>query len=169
MDSSILTKKEDLLIVQNLAYIIWPFSYSKILSADQIAYMLDKMYSETELSKNFDKGHIFHLFSIEGKTIGFSCSELNFPVFGTMRIHKLYLLPTEQEKGFGRKIIEFLLDFAKKEEMQKLHLNVNRFNDAYHFYKALGFTTEKEENIDIGNGFLMEDYVMELKIDKYQR
>ena len=42
-----------------------------------------------------------------------------------------------------------------------LLLNVNRFNSALGFYKKIGFEVVDEVNIDIGNGYLMEDYVME--------
>ena len=42
-----------------------------------------------------------------------------------------------------------------------LQLNVNRNNKAKEFYERQGFAVIKEEDIDIGNGYLMNDYVME--------
>ena len=53
---------------------------------------------------------------------------------------------------------------ALKNECTSLILNVNRFNNAVQFYQHLGFRIVKEENIDIGNGYLMEDYVMDLMV-----
>jgi ribosomal protein S18 acetylase RimI-like enzyme len=37
---------------------------------------------------------------------------------------------------------------------------VNRDNPAIQFYQKFGFEIIDKEDIDIGNGFLMEDYVM---------
>ena len=45
-----------------------------------------------------------------------------------------------------------------------LLLNVNRQNKAKFFYEKLGFTVIKEEDIDIGNGYFMNDYVMEKRL-----
>jgi len=45
-----------------------------------------------------------------------------------------------------------------------LQLNVNRNNNAKVFYEKIGFAVIKEEDIDIGNGYLMNDYVMEKKV-----
>ena len=81
-----------------------------------------------------------------------------------MRIHKIYVKPNFQKKGVGRALLNHSIDIAFDLDQSSLHLNVNRFNDAVGFYKHLGFKTLKEENIDIGKGFLMEDFVMELNL-----
>jgi ribosomal protein S18 acetylase RimI-like enzyme len=41
---------------------------------------------------------------------------------------------------------------------------VNRHNRALHFYEKQGFKIIREEDIDIGSGYFMNDYVMELTI-----
>jgi ribosomal protein S18 acetylase RimI-like enzyme len=43
-------------------------------------------------------------------------------------------------------------------------VNVNRHNKALHFYEKYGFKIIREEDIDIGEGYFMNDYVMELKL-----
>jgi ribosomal protein S18 acetylase RimI-like enzyme len=48
--------------------------------------------------------------------------------------------------------------------MKTMILNVNRFNPAVSFYEKYGFRTVKEEVIDIGNGFVMDDFVMVLEV-----
>jgi ribosomal protein S18 acetylase RimI-like enzyme len=45
-----------------------------------------------------------------------------------------------------------------------LFLNVNKYNSAIQFYHKIGFEIAKEEVIDIGNGFVMDDYVMEKQL-----
>ena len=54
---------------------------------------------------------------------------------------------------------------ATIENNQKaIFLNVNKYNNAIHFYMKQGFTKVKDEVIDIGNGYVMDDYVMEVAI-----
>jgi GNAT superfamily N-acetyltransferase len=162
-------QKSDLLIVKELAEKIWPVCYASILSEEQIAYMLMKMYSILALENSYENGQTYHLYSLEDYPIGFSSVQINYPLNQFLRLHKLYLIPSVQKQGLGRKMIKFLMEFAKDNDMNYLHLNVNRYNPALHFYQSMGFGILHPENIDIGNGFLMEDFVMQLKIDKYQR
>ena len=56
------------------------------------------------------------------------------------------------------------MDVAFDLGCKSLHLNVNRFNKSVDFYKNLGFIIIGEEDIDIGKEYLMEDFVMELKL-----
>jgi ribosomal protein S18 acetylase RimI-like enzyme len=53
---------------------------------------------------------------------------------------------------------------AIEEAMKTIILNVNRFNPAVSFYEKYGFRTVKEEVIDIGQGFVMDDFVMALEV-----
>ena len=82
-----------------------------------------------------------------------------------VKIHKLYVIPDTQGTGIGKKFIEFINIWANEHGALAVFLNVNRFNKAVDFYKHIGMAIIKKEDIDIGNGFLMEDYVMELKIN----
>ena len=80
------------------------------------------------------------------------------------RIHKIYILPEAQGKGVGKLLIEKVVALAKENQSEVISLNVNKFNKAVSFYKKIGFEIVAEEDLDIGNGYLMEDYKMELKI-----
>ena len=74
-------------------------------------------------------------------------------------------LPTRtQGKGFGIQLLNEIEKIAKEVQNNVLFLNVNRFNKAQHFYKKLGFEVAYEEDVEIGNGYLMEDFVMEKNI-----
>jgi hypothetical protein len=48
--------------------------------------------------------------------------------------------------------------------MTHLDLFVNRTNPAVIFYKIKGFYIDQEIDLDIGNGYFMNDYLMKLKI-----
>ncbi len=147
--------------IQSLAHLIWPETFAEILSAEQMAYMLEMMYKPASLAKQQSNGCIFLLALANGVEVGFASYELNYKKTGKTKIHKLYLLPETQGKGFGRKMIEKIAEIAITNQNTSLILNVNRYNKAYEFYLKTGFIKTGEEDIDIGNGFLMEDFILE--------
>lgn len=157
---------DEVQIVNDLAYRIWPHTFKEILSEEQISYMLKWMYDPEKLSSQIIEGHEFYIISDEKEPLGFLGIELHNPTTDSLKIHKIYVLPNIQGRGLGKKLIEKAIDRAKENGIRKVVLNVNRFNKAVGFYNKLGFQITKQEDIDIGNGFLMEDYVMELNLNK---
>ena len=92
---------------------------------------------------------------------------------GLYKLHKLYVLPGNQGKGLGKALLDFIIEEIKTgnadpdspgNKTLSLRLGVNRFNPALNFYERLGFAKIKEEKTDIGKGFVMDDYIMEMKI-----
>jgi GNAT superfamily N-acetyltransferase len=146
----------ELNLIQKIAYKTWPSTFASILSSEQIDYMLDWMYSLDKLKVQIKNGHDFYVFFSENESVGFIGVELNTSI-NSLKIHKLYVLPNQQGKRIGQQLIAFVEHVYS---CQKIYLNVNRFNAAVEFYFKLGFVIEREENIDIGNGYLMEDFVM---------
>lgn len=155
----------DITFIQELAHTTWPITYGEILSKEQLDYMLDLIYSEEALSAHFDKKEqLFYLIFENDIKLGFTSVEHNYNGDAVTKIHKIYLSPETQGRGIGKKAIDKITEMALKENAKALILNVNRFNKALDFYKKIGFDVADEVNIDIGNGYLMEDYVMEKKI-----
>lgn len=150
-----LLEKEELKIVHELAHAIWPSTFKEILSPEQIVYMLNWMYRLEKLESQLDEGHQFFILEEEGNPLGFMGIEQISREL--VKVHKIYILPNQQGKGLGKKMFQFLENLFPE---ASLTLNVNRFNKATQFYKQLGFKISKEENIDIGNGYWMEDYVL---------
>ena len=157
-------KIEQLPIVIDLTKKIWPVAYGEILSKAQLDYMIDKFYNETALRELMQKGHVFYLAQDENeKFVGFVSYEINSEPNKT-KIHKIYVLPETQGTGLGRQFFELVKEKAIENQQNAIFLNVNKFNNAIHFYIKLGFTKVKDEVIDIGNGYVMDDYVMEVAI-----
>jgi len=77
-------------------------------------------------------------------------------------LNKIYVLPAQQGKNIGTQILDYITNRIKTFGASSLQLNVNRYNKALHFYKKYGFKIIREEDIDIGEGYFMNDYVMEL-------
>ena len=139
---------------------MWNDTYRKILSDSQFDYMMEMMYSIPSLQKQKRENHIFILIYYDDLPVGFASYELNCQNLPQTKIHKLYVLKEFQGKGIGKKVIDSIEKTAKLENQECLILNVNRFNEALFFYKKAGFEIVYQEDVDIGNGYLMEDFVM---------
>lgn len=154
---------EDIPLIEQLAQQIWPAAYKEILSPEQSAYMMELIYSPASLQKQLvQQQHTFLIISFHNQPIGFaSYSPLDKP--GIYKLHKIYVDSSIRGKGIGKAIIDFIVNEIKG-NANALWLNVNRYNKARFFYEKIGFNIIKEEDIDIGNNYFMNDYVMELKI-----
>lgn len=151
-------------LIREIALETWPVTFGEILSKEQIAYMLEMMYNENVLLQQLDSGHEFYLFLEDGEALGFMGIEPNYKGNSQIKIHKLYVLPKNQGKGIGEDFIAFAEKRCMELNCVALTLNVNRLNKAIYFYEKLDFITTKTEDIDIGNGYLMEDFVMEKRV-----
>ncbi|SNR37434.1 GNAT family N-acetyltransferase [Flavobacterium sp. ov086] len=155
----------DIKQIQNIVNITWPITYGEILSKEQLDYMLGLFYSDEALTEQYNgKVQLFYMIYEEETNIGFIGIEHNYNKEAITKIHKIYLLPETQGKGIGKKVIDEIGKLASENNSAALLLNVNRFNSALGFYKKIGFEVIDEVNIEIGNGYLMEDYVMEKKL-----
>ncbi len=157
-------KTEQLSIIQDLAYRIWPSTYGEILSKIQLDYMLDKFYNLNYLQNQLENGQNFILISNEKVIVGFASYEFNFENSNKTKVHKIYVLPEIQGKGVGKILMDFIKNKAVEKTNSGLLLNVNRFNKAIIFYEKYGFTNVSLIDIEIGNGYLMQDYILELNL-----
>jgi len=156
----------ELPIIQEIAKNTWPTAYREIISAEQIAYMLEKMYNIPLLEKEQLEGRV-HSIAYDDHQVPCGFSSYGPIENGEYKLHKLYILPAYQGKGVGK----FLLSNVEKKLQEKgiaeLHLQVNKLNPAVSFYKNNGFTILKETILEIGDGFIMDDYIMKKNIPPY--
>ena len=155
---------QDYEVIHKIALITWDATYSKILTTEQLEYMLDMMYSHKAIEEQIAiKGHEFLIIEEGGISLGFASFEINYRS-QTTKLHKLYVLPETHGKGAGRALLTVVENAARRHTNDKLVLNVNRFNPALHFYLKCGFENLGDDNIDIGNGYVMEDYLMQKQL-----
>ncbi len=154
----------DVSIISKLAAVIWPKVYSNMISAEQIDYMLDLMYNVQTLTHQMFSGHTFILYYHQEQPMGFA-SYAPQPEAATFKLHKLYLHPALHRTGIGLMLLDRVIVSAKNAGGKRVILNVNKNNRTLGFYKKHGFTIIEEVINDIGRGFVMDDYVMQLKID----
>jgi ribosomal protein S18 acetylase RimI-like enzyme len=150
---------QDIPLIRDLAHAIWPDAYANILSKDQLEYMLELIYSQKALEQEMNEGHRFLIIETNGVPQGFASFSETDP--GIFKLHKLYVLPSRQGAGLGRLLLEHILKVVGALEASALQLNVNRHNRARHFYEKSGFRVLREEDIFIGGGYYMNDYVMQ--------
>lgn len=162
-----IAEKKHIPIIRELAEILWPATFATILSDRQIVYMMEMMYSQESLEKQMDTGHHYAIAVENGINIGYVSFEVNHNDTHKTKIHKLYILPEHQRKGAGKIIIDYVAREAIKSQNRALFLNVNKHNkSAIHFYQKHHFFLVEKEIIDIGNGFIMDDFVFELELNE---
>lgn len=155
---------KDFEVIKNIAHQAWPSAYGEILSKSQIDFMLELMYAPAVLDDNYtNKHHRFLLIKEFETPLGFASYQHHYLETNTTRLHKLYLLPAAKGKGLGKMLLEKIVKIAQANNSDCISLNVNRFNKSYLFYQKMGFKIVAEEDLEIGNGYLMEDFKMELK------
>ncbi len=156
--------EKDILLIQKLSYKIWPNVYKNIISIQQIDFMLDLMYSTNALKSQITLLGIRFKLVKSHDFIGYFSYEINALQEGKTKIHKIYLDETYRMGGYGRSIIEYIEKDAIASKDKTLILRVNRNNPAINFYKKLGFLKVKEDILDLGLGYIMDDWIMEKSI-----
>ena len=159
--------REQLARLSELAPRIWQYAYTGILSPEQISYMLEMMYAVPVLEKEFDNGVKFRFITADQVPCGFiACYEYGNE-HNTIKLDKLYLDPEYHKLGIGSQVIRYVVDSAREAGYDRVILNVNKNNQrAIRAYKRNGFKVRESVKNDIGNGFFMDDYVMEKKLTK---
>lgn len=146
-------------IITALAEEIWNEHYSSILSQKQINYMLDKFQSFDAITGQIKEGYKYYLMQIDGHHAGyFSFKEEKDYLF----LSKIYIKSDFRGKGLARKVMGFIAENAQIENLNKIRLTVNKNNpNSIQTYQKMGFRTIDSVINDIGEGFVMDDFVME--------
>lgn len=157
---------KDISLIQDLARRSWENAYAEILSEEQMEYMLSEMYSEQEIENHLQNPN-YHYYLIEDESSnsyeGFIGYEHNYED-KTTKLHRIYLVPESKGKGFGKEALLFLNKKVSENGNIRIILNVNKYNAARNFYESQGYKVYGEGVFDIGNGFVMDDYLMEFLI-----
>ncbi len=152
---------QDITLLQELAEKSWNSAYANILSTDQIEYMLTEMYAKDELFKQLQNpNYQYYLILSDVIPAGFIGFEFHYEK-ETTKLHRIYLLNEFKGKGLGKKGLDFMKKMAAETSDKRIILNVNKENPARKMYESQGFKVFKEEVFDIGNGYVMDDFLME--------
>ena len=162
MELKKITPKE-ISIVQQLAREIWDEHYIKILTQEQIDYMLDLFYSEEKIKVELEEGISWEMLYENGQPIGYLVCKLEPE---KLYISKIYLIAETRGKGLGKFLLNQAIELAKQNDKKSIYLNVNKYNsDSIAFYERNGFVKMDEGVFEIGNGFVMDDFILELNLN----
>jgi N-acetylglutamate synthase-like GNAT family acetyltransferase len=154
--------KNDIATIRQIATITWPDAYGTYISMAQLNYMLDMMYSDDSLLNQINKGHQFYIAEHDSEAIGFA--SVSKEDDNACKLNKLYVLPTAQKTGAGKSLLLQTIAYATSCKANCLYLQVNKQNNAQHFYSKHGFNIREASILEIGGGYIMDDYIMELAL-----
>lgn len=146
--------------VSDLARVVWQATYPALISQAQIDAMLGDRYAAARILSQLDNpDHAWWVALRNQTTVGFAHAVRE----GThCKLDKLYVHPDQQRQGIGATLLHAVLDWAREWRAQRLWLQVNRGNiRAVAAYLKYGFEITESRVFDIGDGFVMDDHVME--------
>jgi ribosomal protein S18 acetylase RimI-like enzyme len=150
--------KSDYLLIEQLANTIWREHYPAIITKEQIEYMLAKYNSVKAIEAQINEGSQFYLLVYDGISAGYVAikNEEDF-----LFLSKLYVKKEFRGKQIGKVTLQFIDAEAKRNNLKSIQLKVNKYNTkSIEAYEKLGFKIVKETITDIGEGFIMDDYVL---------
>lgn len=161
------TKTEQIKCLCKLANEIWHETYDPLLPPGQTAYMLEKFQSPDAVTAQIEtQNYHYFLLQKDQLAVGFIGVVPNCEKAGEMLLSKIYLLSAFRGQGIVRAAFRFLKKFAAENSIAKIWLTVNKQNQhAQDVYRHYGFQTAKAVKTAIGNGYFMDDYIMECATD----
>jgi ribosomal protein S18 acetylase RimI-like enzyme len=141
---------------------IWHEHYDSIIGQKQVDYMLEKFFSPEALVEQINNGYEYFLISYDYTFAGFAAiHEKDKQLF----LSKLYIHKEFRGKKISSYMLQKFVEICKLRELKKIWLTCNRNNtNSLAIYEHLGFQKVREEVTDIGNGYVMDDYVLEYEI-----
>ncbi|MGN0666908.1 MAG: GNAT family N-acetyltransferase [Huintestinicola sp.] len=151
--------------IAEMADQIWHEFFPGIISEGQIDYMVEKFCSFDAMRDNIaNDGYMYYIISRNGQAVGYTATKKEND--GRLFLSKIYLYKEHRGKGYARKVMEIHKDFCRNNGLNGIWLTVNKHNDnSIAVYKALGFKIIGEGVSDIGNGYVMDDYYLQLDIE----
>lgn len=134
------------------------FVGSGLLQKDQCDYMVDLFLSPKAIAQSIDEGYEFYtLGPIDDPEgfVSFKCSD------DDMFLSKLYASASSRGTGAGKFMMKFLSNLCVERGLGSIWLTCNRSNKpSLDFYDHMGFRIEGSEDNQIGNGYVMDDYIL---------
>ena len=146
-------------IVETLAREIWTEHYVPIIGKEQVDYMLASFQSRQAIREQIRTGIAYYLIREDDAHIGYMAVQ---PKGRELFLSKIYVKLSRRGLGYGKKAVQFAEKVAKELNLDKIALTVNKNNvNSIKAYEKIGFKNTGSVVQDIGNGFVMDDYIME--------
>jgi ribosomal protein S18 acetylase RimI-like enzyme len=152
-------RRKEIAEIQRLARRIWDEAYGELLSKEQIEYMLRMMYSEKSIGEELQRGTVWELLIADNTPCGYlsyGLSENN-----SVKLFKIYIEKPFRGTGIARGCLSRVKEYAARNGRGHVFLTVNKNNKrAIRAYEKNGFAITASVVTDIGQGFVMDDYIM---------
>lgn len=148
---------EDAALLKDLAHRIWWQFYPPIIGDEQVAYMLEKFSGQAYIEQQIKSGFTYFIVYDEDEAVGYIGVEDQSP---SLFVSKFYLDESKRGQGIAHKMLARVTEEAKSRGHCQIELTVNKYNPSYEVYLKLGFENVESLVMDIGNGFVMDDYRM---------
>ncbi len=151
--------ENDMKKLAGMADEIWKEHYISINALDCIEYMLEKFQSLEAIKNQIENlNYEYYFVTYKDKIVGYTGIQ---PQGKELFLSKLYILQQYRGLSLGRKCFEFIRQQAVDKHLQGIRLTVNKKNfGSIEFYKHLGFKIVESVVTDIGNNYVMDDYIM---------
>lgn len=152
--------------IETLAREIWEEHYTPIIGAEQVAYMLDKFQSAKAMQEQLKEGYAYFMIRDGETMVGYlAFKEESDGLF----LSKVYVDSSVRGKGFGKAAIEFVKSEVQKRGLNQIRLTVNKYNhNSIAAYFKMGFEKARELVMDIGEGYVMDDYELVLLVESME-
>ena len=149
--------------IARMARQVWDEYYVPLIGQAQVDYMVAKFQTAEAMQSQIDTGYEY--FQIrrgepEAGNIGYAAIRHD-AADARVFISKLYLLAEYRRSGAGRRCLELIEHIARERGATCLWLTVNKGNPSVRAYECLGFRVAEAIVMDIGGGYVMDDYRME--------
>lgn len=156
---------EDIKRLASMASDIWYEYWPGKLSYEQVDYMVDRFQSKRALTKDInEEGYEYWFLEEAGRRVGYTGGRAE-PKNDKFFISKIYLYDSYRGRGFGSEALRFYEQLCRERGLSTLYLTVNKYNDlGINAYKARGYMITESVVTSIGDGFVMDDYIMEKQV-----
>ena len=146
--------------VSALARSVWQATYPALIPQAQIDAMLADRYAPQRIREQLDDPRqAWWVAKQDHALAGFAHAILDE---SDCKLDKLYVHPGRQRRGIGAALEKTVEDWARRQQVRRLWLQVNRGNTrAIAAYEKYGFRIVESRVFELGGGFVMDDHVME--------
>lgn len=150
-----------------LADEIWHEYWPALIGDAQTDYMVENFQSLEAIERDM-REHAYEYWLMraedDGRIAGYTGGRVE-PETNRFFISKIYLRAEERGHGFASQTIRFYEDLCRARGLAAMYLTVNKHNDlGVRAYRGKGFETIDSVETDIGQGFIMDDFIMEKRI-----